>query len=210
MKKIEVKDIFTANAIYKKTIQKEKKTVSLYLDWKDETTYVGEGKLIEILDLQPIIMIDNPSIKNTFLYFRPKRCLCEIIESTLYSKGFKKHFVIPFRITKKIAEEILLLEERRFNKSSNNISTNLILNVMSYNNSLVDSLEEVKLSEKVSSTYRTRSTGFSSEESKKIKEKLIENQRKRQDYIDRQFDKLYPEKAKKLLEYEKKRKIKSI
>jgi len=51
---------------------------------------------------------------------------------------FKKHFVIPFRITKKIAEEILLLEERRFNKSSNNISTNLILNVISYNNSLVD------------------------------------------------------------------------
>lgn len=197
MKKVEYKELFKANAIYKK-IPKEK-IISLYLDWKDESTYIGKGKILSIVDSKPIIFIDNPLIKNGSLYFEPKKCLCEIIESEKFEKGFKKHFIVPFKLTRKTANEILLKEERTFNKVSNSrleFKSSVVSRALSYNNSLVDSIEEIELANEVNILFRSQS--ITGEKYIEIKERLNSNLEKRQLNIDKTFDRLYPEKAKRL------------
>lgn len=197
MKKVEYKELFKANAIYKK-IPKEK-IISLYLDWKDESTYIGKGKILSIVDSKPIIFIDNPLIKNGSLYFEPKKCLCEIIESKEFEKGFKKHFIVPFKLTRKTANEILLKEERTFNKVSNSrleFKSSVVSRALSYNNSLVDSIEEIELANEVNILFRSQS--ITGEKYIEIKERLNNNLEKRQLNIDKTFDRLYPEKAKRL------------
>lgn len=195
-KVVEYKQLFKANAIYKK-IPKEK-IISLYLDWKDESTYIGKGKILSIIDSKPIIFIDNPLIKNGSLYFEPKKCLCEIIESEEFEKGFKKHFIVPFKLTRKTANEILLKEERSFNKVSNSseFKSSVISRAMSYNNSLVDSIEEIELASEVNILFRSQS--ITGEKYIEIKERLNSNLEKRQLNIDKTFDRLYPEKAKRM------------
>lgn len=182
------------NNLYK-AVPKSNKTVSLYLDWSNSSTYIGEGKILEMTDFKPIIISDNPLIKNAFIYIRPRRCLCEIISSDKYQKGFKKHFVIPFKIPAKLANEILLMEERKFNKnnSNNQLNSNVISTIISFNNSLVDTLEEVEFSKEVLKLYKKN--GITSEKFEEIKEKLKINLKERQDNINDIFDKLYPEKA---------------
>lgn len=196
MKKVKYKELFTANTIYKK-IPKEK-TISLYLNWQDESTYIGKGKILSITENKPIIFIDNPLVRNTYLYFEPKKCLCEIVESEMYEKGFRKHFIVPFKLTKKTGEEILSKEEKSFNKSSksSDFKSSIVTRAMSFNNSLVDSFEEVQLAEEVIFLFKTQS--ITGEKYTEIKEKLNNNLEKRQLNIDKTFDRLYPEKAKRL------------
>lgn len=187
--------IFNINNIYK-AIPKSKKPIPLYLDWLNPSTYIGEGKIIEMLDFRPIIFFDNPLIKGTFIYFRPRKCLCEIISSNKYNKGFKKHFDIPFKIPEKTANEVLLMEERKFNKSKSQINTNIISTIIDFNNIIVDSLEEVEFSQEILKLYKKN--GISSDKFEQIKEKLKNNLKERQDNINQIFDKLYSKKAERL------------
>lgn len=194
--------LYTVNSVFSSIVKRRKKTTSLFLNWQDKSTYVGEGKIIEMLDFNPIIFIDNPSVENTYLYFRPRRCLCEIIESKFYEKGFKKHFIIPFKIPQKHAEELLPKEERKYNNTSNNIKTNIIISAINFSNSLVDSIEEIQFSREVLNLYKKQN--ISEQKFTEIKEQLQKNLEQRQKDIDKRFDKLYPEKAKKLKRYKNK------
>lgn len=187
-------NIVDINNIYK-AIPKKNKSISLYLDWLNSSSYVGEGKIIEMIDYKKIIFFDNPLIKNKFIYFRPRRCLCEIISSDNYPKGFRKHFVIPFRISEKIANKILLIEEKKINKIKNHNNGNIISNILEYNNSLTDTFDEINLQQEVLMLYKKNKIKEKFEE---IKEKLRINLEKRQKDIDNIFDKLYPEKAKRI------------
>ena len=76
----EIKKLYNINKLFK-AIPIKNRDVLLYLDWMNEDTYVGKGKILEILESKPIIFIDNPLIKNTSIYFVPKMCLCEIKKS---------------------------------------------------------------------------------------------------------------------------------
>lgn len=187
--------IFNVNNIYK-AVPKANKSISLYLDWLNPSTYIGEGKILEMLDFRPILFFDNPVIKNTFIYLRPRKCLCEIITSEKYEQGFRKHFDIPFKIPEKLANEVLLMEKRKFNKSKTQINTNVISTVIDFNNTLVDTLEEVEFSSEVLKLYKKQK--ISSEKFEDIKTKVNVNLKERQDNINYMFDKLYPEKAKRL------------
>lgn len=194
--------LYTVNTVFNSVIKRRKKTISLFLDWQDKTTYIGEGKIIEMLDFSPIIFLDNPSIKDTYLYFRPRRCLCEIVKSSFYEKGFRKHFTIPFKIPQKQAEELLPKEEKKYNNTSNNIKTNIIMSAINFSNSLVDSVEEIQFSREVLNLYKKQN--ISEQKFVEIKEQLQKNLEQRQKDIDERFDKLYPEKAKKLKRYKNK------
>ena len=195
----ELEKLYTANSVFNSIVKRRKKTVSLFLNWQDKKTYVGEGKIIEMLDFKPIIFIQNPSVKeeDAFLYFRPRKCLCEIVESSSYEKGFKKHFVIPFRIPQKHAEELISKEERKYNpRNTNNERKNVIISAINFSNSLVDSIEEIQFGREVLNLYKRQK--ITEEKYIEIKEQLQKNMEEREKYIDERFDKLYPEKAKRL------------
>lgn len=190
--------LYAANSIFSTIVRKRKKTVSLFLDWQNKKTYVGEGKIIEMLDFKPVVFIENPAIKEeAFLYFRPRKCLCEIIESAFYEKGFKKQFVIPFRIPQKHAEELLSKEERKYNpRNTNNERKNVLISAINFNNTLIDTIEEVEFSREVLYLYKKQN--ITEQKYAEIKEKLQKNIEQREKNIDERFDKLYPEKAKRL------------
>lgn len=202
--------IFNINNIYKAIPKPNKsKLIPLYLNWLDVNSYIGEGKIIEMSDFKPIIFFDNPLIKNSNIYIRPRSCLCEIISSEKYEKGFKKHFIIPFKISEKIANQILLHDERILNKNNTKskkyYSNNVISIALEYNNYLVDSIEEIEFSQKVLNIYK-KSKSLNSENIEKIKNELLNNLQLRQENINLQFDKLYPEKANKLKKLRKRKK----
>jgi phosphopantetheine adenylyltransferase len=199
----EIRKLYNINKLFK-AIPVKDRDVLLYLDWMDEDTYVGKGKIIEILESKPIIFVDNPLVKDSSIYFLPKRCLCEIKKSDKYLKGEKKQFIIPFRVPVKTGKEILLSEEKRFNNSSNVFHNNAITTVMDHNNSLVDSIEEVEYSREILKIHKNRV--ITSEEVTEIKGKLLVHQKIRQSNINRMFDKLYPEKAKRLKRLKKREK----
>ena len=150
----QLEKLYLINTAFNSIIKKRKKTISLFLNWQDKKSYIGEGKILEMLEFTPIVFLDNPSVKNTFIYFRPRRCLCEIVESKFYDKGFKKHFIIPFKIPQKQAEELIPKEERKYNTPENNIKTNVIITALNFNNSLVDSIEEIEFSRQVLHLYK--------------------------------------------------------
>ena len=199
----EIKKLYNINKLFK-AIPIKNRDVLLYLDWMNEDTYVGKGKILKILESKPIIFFDNPLVKNTSIYFVPKMCLCEIKKSDKYFKGEKRQFIIPFRVSQKAGKEILLLEEKRFNNISNNFNNNAIKTVMDHNNYLVDSIEEVEFSREILKIHQNRV--ITSEETVVIRERLLANQRLRQININRMFDRLYPEKAKRLRKLKKREK----
>lgn len=192
----QLEKLYLVNTAFNSIIKKRKKTISLFLNWQDKKSYIGEGKILEMLDFTPIVFLDNPSVKNTFIYFRPRRCLCEIVESKFYDKGFKKHFIIPFKIPQKQAEELIPKEERKYNTPENNIKTNVIITALNFNNSLVDSIEEIEFSRQVLHLYKKQK--ITDQNLTDIKEQLNKNLELRQKNIDDTFDRLYPDKAKKL------------
>ena len=151
----EIRKLYNINKLFK-AIPVKDRDILLYLDWMDEDTYVGEGKIIEILENKPVIFVDNPLVKDSSIYFLPKRCLCEIIKSNKYLKGEKRQFIIPFRVPVKTGKELLLSEEKRFNNNSNVFHNNAITTVMDHNNSLVDSIEEVEYSREILKIHKNR------------------------------------------------------
>lgn len=199
----QLEKLYLVNTAFNSIIKKRKKTISLFLNWQDKKSYIGEGKILEMLDFTPIVFLDNPSVKNTFIYFRPRRCLCEIVESKFYDKGFKKHFIIPFKIPQKQAEELIPKEERKYNTPENNIKTNVIITALNFNNSLVDSIEEIEFSRQVLHLYKKQK--ITDQNLTDIKEQLNKNLELRQKNIDDTFDRLYPDKAKKLKKLKKKK-----
>lgn len=199
----EIKKLYNINKLFK-AIPIKNRDILLYLDWMNEDTYVGKGKILEILESKPIIFFDNPLVKDTFIYFQPKKCLCEIKKSDKYNKGEKRQFIIPFRISQKTGKEILLMEEKKFNTNSNIFHNNAITTVMEHNNFLVDSIEEIEFSREIRKLHKSRV--ITSEETFEIKEKLLANQKIRQQNINKMFDKLYPEKAKRLRKLKKREK----
>lgn len=194
----ELEKLYTANSVFSSIVKRRKKTVSLFLNWQNKKTYVGEGKIIEMLDFKPVFFIQNPSIKDeAFLYFRPRKCLCEIVESNFYEKGFKKHFIVPFKIPQKHAEELISKEERKYNpRNTNNERKNVIISAINFSNSLVDSIEEIQFGREVLNLYKKQN--ITEQKFKEIKEQLQKNLEQREKNIDEMFDKLYPEKAKRL------------
>lgn len=199
----EIKKLYNINKLFK-AIPIKNRDVLFYLDWTDENTYVGKGKILKILESKPIIFINNTLIKNSLIYFIPKLCLCEIKKSDYYLVGEKKHFIIPFRVSQKTGKETLLMEEKRFNNNFNVFHNNAITTVMNYNNSLVDSIEEVEYSREILKIHKSRV--ITSEETFEIKKRLLANQKLRQVNINKMFDKLYPEKAKRLRKLKKREK----
>lgn len=197
----QLEKLYLINTAFNSIIKKRKKTISLFLNWQDKKSYIGEGKILEMLEFTPIVFLDNPSVKNTFIYFRPRRCLCEIVESKFYDKGFKKHFIIPFKIPQKQAEELISKEERKYNTPENNIKTNVIITALNFNNSLVDSIEEIEFSRQVLHLYKKQK--ITDQNLTDIKEQLNKNLELRQKNIDDTFDRLYPDKAKKLKRYKR-------
>lgn len=92
----------------------------IYFDWQDNSSFVGKGLILKKLYTYPVICIEN-------IFYQPRRCLVEIKESNIYSSGFKKHFIIPFKITEEKAKKLnkeLSDNKRNFNEIVNNILLN--------------------------------------------------------------------------------------
>lgn len=79
--------------------------IDLYLDWNDSNTFVGKGKILEVLDSKPIVEVGGR-------YYIPRRCLVEISSSHCYREGFQKHFIHLFPATEKQAEKLLKIESK--------------------------------------------------------------------------------------------------
>ena len=88
------------------------------------------------------------------------------------------------------------MEEKRFNNNTNVFHNNAITTIMDHNNLIVDSIEEVEFSEKVRKIHKNRV--ITQSETLVFREQLLVYQQLRQLNINKMFDKLYPEKAKRL------------
>ena len=58
----ELKKLYNINKLFK-AIPVKDRSVLLYLDWMNEDTYIGKGKILEILESKPIIFVENPLVK---------------------------------------------------------------------------------------------------------------------------------------------------
>jgi len=117
-----------------------KKEIKIYLDWQNKDTYIGKGIILKTLENKPIVCFDKKLKTNNKIInecFQPKRCLIEIIESNLYIKGFKKHFIIPFRVNIKSFKNPYDIKLPNINDITNEI--------LIRNNQIFDTYDEIKL-----------------------------------------------------------------
>lgn len=121
------------------------KTVDVYFNWQDSTTYVGTGFIVSVDEERPVIIIDDKA-------YLPKRCLVEIIDSKQYKKGFRKHFDIPFSINRTRAEKKI----RQQTKQVKYLKQAAVDDILMRNNPIVDSYDDIKLAEKLAKIRKLR------------------------------------------------------
>lgn len=69
--------------------------VDLYLDYQNNGLCIGKGRLVEFISIGlPFLLEDNPITKKLNKVYVAETWVVEIINSTMYSKGFTKEFKI--------------------------------------------------------------------------------------------------------------------
>ena len=111
---------------------------NLYLNWQDETTFVGIGEVLEIGENKPIVGIGDS-------WFQPVRCKVMVVDSEYYTPGTVKHFIIPKLISDTQAIKIQIKEEKRREKDRQRF--NIGDDIIERGNPIVDSMQDIQLRE---------------------------------------------------------------